>query len=189
MRSLLVVAALVGPAHAQPAPYPDPLPSPAPPVQPIPPPPTTSLVPPLALDADEVALLEHGEITEQQYFVGGFANVFVGFGLGQAIQHRWFSRGWIFTLGEGVSLAAVIIGVLSSPDCTSSSCDGRSTLGNIGLFGLLGFHIWGAIDSFAAPANYNRRVRELRSRLGIQQMYSRIVPFVSNRTAGVAFRF
>ena len=191
----------------EPTPYPEPLPpapvlTPQPPPVPTPPPPPFQprLQPgdplPMQLDPDEVALLQHGEITDAQHYGGGLASSFVGFGLGQAIQGRWRERGWIFGIGESVGLLGVILGVFQPPPdgCAetdlSDHCTQISKLSDIGFFVMMGFHIWGAVDAFVVPGRHNRMLRELRTRLGMP-LYTRMAPYVNTHahTAGVVFRF
>src|SRR5687767_6234918 len=72
------------------------------------------------LTLDEQYLLETGFISDGQWLGGAVANWFVGFGVGQAIQGRWSDRGWIFTVGEGVSIVALIYGATQFvTDCNS----------------------------------------------------------------------
>jgi hypothetical protein len=106
-------------------------------------------------------LLEHA---------GGGALAFaLGFGTGHMLQGRWVEQGWVFTVGEGASLAAVIIGVRDFSDCFDRpGCD-NSRAGLLiagGLIGMVGFHVWEVLDAFIVPANRNKRVRALRARLG-----------------------
>src|SRR5215813_5168447 len=72
--------------------------------------------------AQERELLEHGEITDGQKTGGGAAALFVGFGVGQAIQGRWLERGWIFTAGDLVATALTVAGpiVAFSYDCNAA---------------------------------------------------------------------
>jgi len=222
--SLLVLCVLAGPALAQSpgaddpaqpaAPYPPPPPAPypaPPPPQPVPYP-TQGYAPPpqgyvpVQLSRDDAELLQKGEITDTQHAGGVVANVLFGFGVGQAIQGRYGETGWIFTLGELGSLTAMIVGLVQSlDDCVASDTtfgSGATTCGNRGttllvggLIGYLGIHIWSIADAITGPSNHNRKVRELRMRLGIPQpMYTRVTPYLSKSrdgggTAGVSFRF
>jgi hypothetical protein len=112
-------------------------------------------------------LLEHA---------GGGALAFVlGFGTGHMLQGRWSDTGWMFTVGEGASLAAIIIGVKDFSDCPGCDNTRAGTLIFAGVIGMIGFHTWEVLDAFIVPANRNRRVRALRARLGyppVQQNYS-----------------
>jgi len=209
----LVMISLAGSALAQPGGMPDPgqypPPQPQPAPQPYPPPapyPPQGYVPPpqqyvpVQLTADEQELLQQGEISDNQH-IGGAAVAFLfGFGVGQAVQGRYSETGWIFTLGEAASIAALMYGILHDLDCgldsrcSTSDTDGLYIAG--GLIGLFGFRIWEIVDAVGGPTKHNRKVRELKMRLGIPvPMYThRMLPYVNKThdgggTAGVIFRF
>jgi hypothetical protein len=219
MRSILsavvIVAVLASTAHAQPG-QPQPGPYPPPPVQPAPYPPAQQPPPPMQqpppgvpppygyapmqLTPEEHELLLDGEIGEGAHIAGVVANFFIGFGIGQAIQGRFGDTGWIFALGEAASFTVFIIGIgqlardcgiVERDDCDESNGAGLALAGALGL-GV--FHVWGLVDSIAGPSRHNRRVRDLRMRVG-QPMYShRIQPFLHKSRdgggfAGMALRF
>lgn len=221
--SMLVVCGVAGTAFAQSPGQQEPYPPPPPPAGPYPAPiqpgapmqpqpyvPAPQAYVPIQLTQDDAELLSKGEISDTQHAGGVVANILFGFGVGQAIQGRYGETGWIFTLGELGSFTAMIVGLVQSfDDClandTVSGGVGRlrgsscSNNGEIlfwgGLIGYLGFHVWSIADAITGPANHNRRVRELRMRLGMPQpMYTRIVPYVSKSRdggghAGVSIRF
>jgi hypothetical protein len=153
------------------------------------------------LTVDEQYLLERGFISDGEWIGGGLANVFFGFGIGQAIQGRWSERGWIFTLGQGASGVVFVYGMTQFlTECFEANCDnGDHGFGLMmaGMVGTLVFYTWGAIDAFAVPPSHNRRVRELRMRLGLPvPMYARVAPYVTSpkgdqggAVAGLSFRF
>lgn len=214
---LVLLVALAGTASGQPgadAPYPPPPPDPQPypqppPQQPPPPQPYAQPVPyqpggymPVQLSRDDAELLQRGEITEGAHFGGAAASIFLGFGLGQAIQGRYGDTGWIFTVGEAASFVALMIGVTQMvEDCFDTIDDNCNESRGEGLFigGLVGFfafRIWEVVDAFGGPSKHNRKVRELRMRLGMPvPMYTkRVMPYVnrtrdSGATAGLVFRF
>src|ERR1700753_4027043 len=109
MRFALALTAALLPAitHAQPGPDSQPLPPPqygAPP----------GYGPPAAYayqpSPEEQELLAEGYIDPMRTAVGGGAAFLLGFGFGHMIEGRWHDTGWIFTLGETVSLGAMIGG-------------------------------------------------------------------------------
>jgi hypothetical protein len=128
--------------------------------------------------AEERELLEHGEITDGQKTGGGVTALFVGFGVGQAIQGRWLERGWIFTAGDLAATALLVAGpiVALSYDCNAACMHRGEALFLGGGLLTLGFRIWQASDAFVVPARHNARVRELRRRFGVT-------------ASGVALRF
>jgi len=188
------------PPPAQPAPYPPAPQQPPPPMQPQQQPPPGPGVPPpygyapIQLTPEEHELLLDGEIGEGAHIAGVVANFFIGFGVGQAIQGRFGDTGWIFALGEAASFVVFIIGIGKlaqdcgfdeRDDCDDSSGAGLAIAGAVGL-GV--FHIWGLIDSIAGPSRHNRRVRDLRMRMG-QPMYyqGRLEPYLHKSRDGGGF--
>lgn len=178
--SLIITASIASSAHAQPGMTPPGAPpGPPPPAQAGQPAPTVP--PPYAygtqprrfvLSSDDADLLERGEVSDVAYVGGAAVAVFFGFGLGQAVQGRWGEEGWIFTLGETASIAALIVGVADAfSDCadnSSNSCSDRGTPYLIGGFiGLGVFRIWEVVDALVSPPAENRRLHELRLQLGI----------------------
>ena len=53
-------------------------------------------------------------VSQSKYIGGGIASIFLGWGIGHAIQGRYKDRGWIFTAG-GALITIGVIGV--SSDC------------------------------------------------------------------------
>lgn len=188
-----------------PPPVPQPYAQPAP--QPMPPQPYGQPPPgyqpggyvPVQISPAEHELLQKGEITDGQHIGGAAASLFLGFGVGQAVQGRYGETGWIFTVGEIASFTALIVGLTQNINCfDSENCSSDRGEGLIigGLVGFFAFRIWEVVDAFGGPPKHNRKVRELRMRLGIPQpMYThRVMPYVnrtrdSGATAGVVLRF
>jgi hypothetical protein len=157
----------------------------------------------LQLSAEDAEILERGEISDGAYVGGGVLAIFGGFGLGQAVQGRWSDTGWIFTLGETAGFTALLIGAVDTfRDCPidggqSMTCD-RSQgpwLFWGGLIALGGLRIWELYDAWAVPPEHNRRLRELRIRLGMPPppTYS-LKPYLgptggSGGVAGLTLRF
>jgi hypothetical protein len=193
--ALLAVLSIASAAAAQPGQ------TPVQPQPPIPPPYTYQPAPPPPLTEAEVELLASGEISDGQHVGGGVASVFLGFGIGQAIQGRWSDKGWIFTVGDATAYGLVIYG-LSQNDCWIriwGECDDDDDGVAAVVAGLaVGavFRVWEIIDAFAAPPGHNRRVRELRMRVGYPPpAYGGARPFVipsatgDGAVGGVTLRF
>ncbi len=197
--ALSVVATEV--AHAQPGAAPPPPPVYAPPPPPPPgyaPPPPHYQPMPGGLSADDQRLLARGEISAGAHAGGGIASLFFGFGLGQAVQGRWGDTGWIFTVGETASIVAILVGINNEiEDCGfNDDCDNdNDTLIVAGIVGIIGFRVWELADAFVGPSNHNRKVRELRLRLGYPPtQYYGLAPYVAptrhgGGVAGLTFRF
>ena len=189
-----------GPApYAQPSPYPPPYPAAGYPPPGYVPPPQVQV----QLTVEEQELLERGEITDGQYLGGGLAALFIGFGVGQAVQGRWAEKGWIFTLGEGASIGVMIWGMsqfvgcasdIDNPDADNCAGSGFGLMFG-GMLGLSVFRIWETVDAFLAPPEHNRRVHDLQIRAGLRPMYSRLTPYLTppklgdGAIAGVTFAF
>jgi hypothetical protein len=203
--ALVLVLAVAGVAHAQPGASAPPPPPPTYPQQ-YPPPPQQyqpGYGYPVALTPEEHELLMDGEISSGAHIGGGVASLFLGFGTGQAIQGRWSDTGWIFTLGEVASFTAMIAGLYRTfDDCVdefenTSDCDHSDgpPLIIVGAIGFTVFHIWEIVDAFAGPAEHNRRVRELKFRMGVPvRVGDRFMPYVNKTrdggaTAGLSIRF
>jgi hypothetical protein len=214
MRFVLVLAALALPAigHAQPGPDSQPAPPPyaPPPGQYAPPPgqyaPGYGPPPPYAYQPspEDQELLAEGYIDPMRTAIGGVAAIFIGFGVGQGVEGRWHDTGWIFTLGETASLAAIIGGAVGIGNCTDlngdTTCAGgdNASVGWLvgGLIAYTGLHIWEIADAFIGPGVHNERVHEVRRRYGYRDYATHIVPYVTRpqsseggMTAGLSLRF
>jgi MFS family permease len=193
------------PPQPYPQPPPQPYPQPPPPAQPYAPPPQQYQPQPVQLSADDHALLQQGEISDSQHIGGALTSLFFGFGIGQAVQGRYSETGWIFTLGEAASIGLLIYGLAESFDdcfgiddtgCNNGSNNAGAMIAT-GLIGLIVFRVWEVVDAFGGPPKHNRRVRDLKMRLGIPvPMYAqpKVLPFVNRTrdggsTAGLTFRF
>jgi hypothetical protein len=178
--------------------------------QPYPYPPGAGVPPPyqyapVQLTPEEQKLLQQGEIPLVLHAGGVALDWFVGFGIGQAIQGRWSDTGWIFTLGEAGSITLMIVGVVRAFSCDveSNSCNngdaGVLLVG--GVIGYMVFHIWSIVDAALGPANHNRKVRDVKRKVGIPVMEARqVAPYVAppmapahggggGGVAGLTFRF
>ncbi|MGE0872803.1 MAG: hypothetical protein AB7P03_29885 [Kofleriaceae bacterium] len=124
----------------------------------------------------ERTLLDRGEISPGQIAGGALASAVLGFGIGQGIEGRWRDSGWIFTIGEGASVLAILVGVSnqqtecepdepSAADCAKDT-QRASRIAAAGVIGLLVFRVIGIGDAIVGPTNHNARVRALKARLG-----------------------
>lgn len=169
--SLVVVGCMAGAAHAQPGMT---APAPPPPAQAAPVPPPYAYQPGprrVVLSTDDADLLERGEVSDAAWIGGGLAAMFIGFGVGQAIQGRWGDDGWIFTLGEPVAVTVMTVGAVEVltdcvDKCAQTSDRGAWMLVG-GLLGFVGLRAWETLDAFVRPPADNRRLHELRERLGL----------------------
>jgi hypothetical protein len=179
------------------------------------PPPSRAYVPPaynyqrtVVITAEESELLNEGVMPVGKYVAGGITAVAAGFGIGHIVQGRWLDKGWIFTLGESASIVAIATGAAQAIDSCYNTYDtpcqnSRHRNDGMGLMmgGLLAFtglHIWEIVDAWVAPPRHNKRIHEIRARLGQEPIeLSRAAPYVApvhgstggGGVAGLAFRF
>ena len=184
MRAIVCVALVAGVATAQPS---QTVPSPY------------AYQPQVVLTDDERELLATGEISDHRYTGGALASFFVGFGIGQALEGRWSDTGYIFTVGDAAATIALAYGLERTLNCLegcSASDDGsRWVIG--GFVALAAFRAVEVADALIAPPRHNRRVRELRSRLGYPPsgVYYGLTPILTppkngdGAIAGFALRF
>jgi hypothetical protein len=194
----LVTATSISPALAQPGAdpppdYPGAEPPPSPPPN-APQPPVTQprQVQPrtIQMTPEERELILRGEIDPGLYVAGAVLGTFVTpFGIGQAVQGRWMDKGWIFTLGEGVSIALIIAGA-----ARFDQSDGGEGLLVAGVLGVVGFRIWEMIDLWVGPPLHNQRVRRVHMKYGIApgSVFYGAAPYVAptgdGGIAGFTFR-
>ncbi len=142
------------------------------------------------LSFDERDLLREGEIPDFLILGGGAVGFLFGFGSGHAIQGRWSSAGWKFTLGEGLSWTGVFVGLGMSGSASSFRKDLGMSLGIASLISLGVFRIWEIIDTLAGPARHNRKVRAARKKAYgnsyTSSRYSLFVAPTSDTQGGVA---
>ena len=116
----------------------------------------------LSIETEERFPLVYGEsktISQGRYIGGGVASIFLGWGIGHAVQGRYSERGWIFTAGGALS-AIGVIGLFSSltksalenPENTSLSGADYAFMGAL-IVGA-GIRIWEMIDAWFLPSHY-----------------------------------
>ena len=142
-----------------PQPYPQPGPQPAPYYGSYAPGPNLHLLTP-----EERELLWQGEISPLQTIGGGLMAAWIGFGVGHAVQGRYSTDGWLFTVGEVASLAAMFVGLARVSNGEFRRDNGAETLLIGGAIGFGVFRIWEIVDAFVGPSAHNRRYQDLRWR-------------------------
>lgn len=104
-----------------------------------------------------VSLHAKTKVAPGQYYAGGAVSIFVGFGIGHAIQGRYGEMGWIFTVteigsaglmggGYGWMIANLPSGVEWKDAKTSDLHKGGLALMLTGSILLAGFRIWEIVD-------------------------------------------
>jgi hypothetical protein len=152
--------------------------------------------PPMSPEDREI--LAEGKIDDGQWGGGVAASVLLGFGVGQAIEGRWHDTGWIFTLGETVSLGAVIFSIPAAfSDCydCGPGHNNQEQAADIMIGGMLvfaGLRIWEVGDAGLGPSLHNERFENARARH--PETYA-VLPYVvptlsgTGGVAGVSLRF
>jgi hypothetical protein len=122
------------------------------------------------------------------------ASVALGFGTGQAVQGRWHDTGWIFTLGESVSLITLVASMPAAFsdcfDCGPSHQHDADRAAQVMIGSLLvfaGLHIWEIGDAAIGPSTHNQRYRAVRARH--PELYTvrpYVVPALAGGGGGVA---
>ncbi|MEO8840806.1 MAG: hypothetical protein ABI591_08495 [Kofleriaceae bacterium] len=154
------------------------------------------------MSAEDADLLETGEIGPGKWLLGVGVATGMGFGMGQTVQGRWRETGWIFTVGESLSLTALVLTIpaLFSGDCYDCSQrehseSNRAAYIAIGsLIAYAGFHVWEIGDALIAPVAFNHRYHAALARHPEATQLA-VTPFLvpsdrgSGGVAGVALRF
>ena len=120
-------------------------------------------------------------ISQGQYMGGGVASIFLGFGVGHAIQGRWKERGWIHTVVQSVSLitslGVVFVGLstMGSPSAPGGGMTlvGGPVWGPVGIiasFVLTGSKIWEVVDVWMLPDSV--RIISSSRKTGTSSLYS-----------------
>ena len=92
---------------------------------------------------------------KNSYYLSGITSIIPGFGIGHAIQGRWLDKGWIFTLGEILSLGGLIVAgnMASSPDSLTNSL-GSTGLATVSFISYLIFKQLEINDVWEASSHY-----------------------------------
>ena len=122
-----------------------------------------------------------------QYVGGGVVSLFVGYGIGHAIQGRYMERGWIFTASE-LGVLAVFMSTLiySLKDVISDDYQPNDNieyvtyimdhaakpLPLISLLAFVGVRIWEVVDVWNLPSDY-KIVKESPFQLSPLYVYNR----------------
>jgi hypothetical protein len=140
------------------------------------------------LTEEDYRILQDGEISGARHALGGVLSVYPGLGVGQAVQGRYSSVGWKFTVAE-IGFASLMISGISNCDSLffGSGCTTNSAFG-IGLAGLMVTRIWEIVDAISGPSRHNNRYRYLKSR---QSSRVRVLPMIDPQTeqAGLQFSY
>ena len=91
-------------------------------------------------------------ISNGRYIGGGVASIFLGFGIGHAIQGRWGERGWTFTLLDTIGVSGMIASSVALRDDIREGVLIGGFVGSILIF--VTSKIWSIADAWVLPSQY-----------------------------------
>ena len=118
-----------------------------------------------ASDSEEVYSSSAHTISNGLYIGGGVASIFVGFGIGHAIQGRYGEKGWIFTVADLVAIGGYFTSVVFLAGDVMDAAEAGETIsagtvkkkGGLALgflAAMVGVRIWEIIDAWMLPSHY-----------------------------------
>ena len=122
-------------------------------------------------------------ISQGSYIGGGVASIFLGFGIGQAIQGRWKERGWIHTtVQSGVFLAYIgsLVAVIGNKNEILPFFAGGL------LIVLAGSKIWEMVDTWMLPDSI--KIISSSQKVGASSLYS-YKPQLNVSSIGLRWQF
>lgn len=147
------------------------------------------------LTSDEIRILKTGPLENPRYITGGILGTTLGFGVGHAIQGRWQNKGWIFTLGESVSLVTLVgagAWCVTSSAARSFGGEDESTsfsciLTTISATSFIGLRIWESIDLWRGGYEQRKEYKQLMKRLdsNSRKISYSILPVLSANSLGL----
>jgi hypothetical protein len=150
------------------------------------------------LTDDELRTLMRGPISPAAWAGGGILGTWLGFGVGHAVQGRFWDAGVIFTAGEGLSIFLMVASIsnaslsnCSSFGCRSSILD-RDTWEAIAVVGGLSFaifRVWEIVDVWYGPVRVNAYHRELQERHGQPSWSLNLSPTAGGGAVSATLRF
>jgi hypothetical protein len=152
-----------------------------------PPPPSArpAEAPPI-LSPSERAMLARGEFSTGAIVGGAVLSVFPGFGIGQAVQGRWYSTGWIFATGEAASIVVAL--TFAAADKAHDAQD-HSWQFKAAVASWLLIRIGETVDAIATPIRHNARYRRARAKADELGVTSYVVPARGGGVVGLAWQF
>ncbi len=134
----------------------------------------------IELNKEEIEVLDVGELGVPAYVLGGLIGTYPGFGIGHALQGRWSSKGWIFTVGEFVT--GVIL-VMSAADCLvdtvsgNPDCESRFYL-TASAAGLIGLKVWEIFDVWYGGHQQRKKYKSLKDKIQSKNFITKYKPFI-----------
>ncbi len=116
------------------------------------------------LTEEEQEIYENGGISTPRIVFGGLVGSFYGMGLGHLIEGEFLSRGWKFTLSQGVGTTLMVMGLIQAADEDHFS----RQMGSLVLAGSLlvvASRVWEIVDLWTHPWERQRDFREVEEKL------------------------
>lgn len=149
-----------------------------------------------ALTDSEKALIEQGPVSDSVARTGAIVGSIVPLGIGQAVQGRYHSMGWVFTFGEFAASAVIAAGyarrnalVGSAGVSTPSQAADEEAAPIIisGWVALGALRIWEIVDLWTGPGLHNGSYREaLEKKKRLEGAAVRVRPYLAVRAGAGA---
>lgn len=143
------------------------------------------------LTPKELEIYQDGKMTSGEYVTGGLLGTFVGFGLGHAIQGRYGSTGWIYTLAETGLLVATTINLASCVTHQVFASDNNCS-GFLGSY--VGYFVVRLIETgdvwIVPPFKISKydRVMDKLDQLEKNKITMNVIPLLTSRQAGLGIQ-
>lgn len=134
----------------------------------------------------ERAVLARGEYSTGAIVGGAVLSVFPGFGIGQAVQGRWKSTGWLFATGEAASIVVALTFAAADEEhgAQDSSWQFKAAVAS-----WLIIRIGETVDAIATPLRHNARYRRARTKADELGVTSYVVPTRGGGIGVLAWQF
>lgn len=121
------------------------------------------------LSVSDIETFQEGEISTLSTIGGGLVGTGFGLGLGHLVIGKYGEMGWVFTVGEIASAAAMSMGAAQLATGVFYGDDGGADLLWIGMASYVGFRIWEIIDVWTRPGRHNRRYRAIQAKVSDEE--------------------
>lgn len=138
--------------------------------------------------AEATTLIAQGPISPERHVIGSVLSIVPGFGVGQAVQGRYFAKGLIFSAGELIGVTMALTG-----DRSHGLGLRMGPVSTIGVIAFATFKVWEVIDAVLSPVHHNSDLRELEKRVATRWSLLPVGPAVPDGipqpgpTAGATF--
>lgn len=107
-------------------------------------------------------------ISQGRYIGGGVVSIFLGLGIGQAIQGRWKEKGWIHTTVQSGAIVAYIGSLMFLENFYRNNSILGVLYGGVTVF--IGLRIWEMVDTWMLPESI--KIISSSQKIGASSLYS-----------------